>query len=744
MLPKHMRIPAVVWGRAEGWVSVPIRKGERWQERWFEWPQDVRLIAAFVKKANRDSDVYWSPLVYPEPSRQEALSCSSRWAWADLDDTDDVDGLDPIPSIAWESSPGNIQGIYLLDKQYDASTVESFNRRIAYATDADPSGWDAGQVLRWPGTKNYKYDPAPLGRVLRVSKTQFTRKDLEQYEHPPMPEPVDIDPGSLSYDEAMDKYGDLIPLEAWPLLDETVEVEHGKRSVNLWTLIRALTEAGVPADGVYALSQGSPWNKFRGRRDEAKRLSSEVEKAFARFAPVVVDDQPPLELEVIKQADPAETDLPKSDYGFLTGWLAEYMRVGRQYSPDSPEKYLLAGGLALLSIAAGQMLVANPTIRRNVHPALYLMIIGPTRSGKTRAIRYATEVLHRSGIPCKKLDEFSQEGFLRAMENAPGNQVLWEAEEISQVMKQASRRNSYMSTVPEMLLRLHDRSTGGGEYVRELSRTPVRIATPHLTIIGATTEENYHQSFSQESMHTGLLPRWLQFYDPSPPMPEYGRASASLGREVEGVARGLADLRALLQQAPQQTLEIRTGGRRRVPVRWTGTVEADMTAAAFERWVEWMMDNDRISRESPLLGPILAEGGQHVLKLAMLMALSRRPEIMLGGLNVDYEDVEAAIRIIHMERDTNARLYALLGHGEWERTLQRVSDYVREHRRVSRTDVQQSLGRYIQTARNMDEIERTLVDRGLIEVVMERQRKAGRPRRVYVAKRRRRANTGEA
>src|SRR5690606_15326468 len=127
-------------------------------------------------------------------------------------------------------------------------------------------------------------------------------------------------------------------------------------------------------------------------------------------------------------------------------------------------------------------------------------------------------------------------------------------------------RNSYMSTVPEMLLRLHDRSTGGGEYVRELSRTPVRIATPHLTIIGSTTEENYHQSFSQESMHTGLLPRWLQFYDPSPPMPEYGRASASLGREVEGVARGLADLRALLQQAPQQTLEIRTGGRRRVPV----------------------------------------------------------------------------------------------------------------------------------------------------------------------------------
>src|SRR5690606_1363732 len=115
--------------------------------------------------------------------------------------------------------------------------------------------------------------------------------------------------------------------------------------------------------------------------------------------------------------------------------------------------------------------------------------------------------------------------------------------------------------------------------------------------------------------------------------------------------------------------------------------------------------------------PVLAEAGQHALKVAMLMAVSRRPELILGGIQVTLEDVDRAVDIINHELSKNQELYRMVGTDSWERALQSVWRYIHKHRRITRTQVHRRFSQQIKSAKIMDEIERTLVDRGLIRVI---------------------------
>src|SRR5207245_2868924 len=60
-------------------------------------------------------DWYFAPCLFTG-SRRKEHALPSRLLYADLDETD-PSGLDLRPSIAWETSHGRYQGIWLLDRQ---------------------------------------------------------------------------------------------------------------------------------------------------------------------------------------------------------------------------------------------------------------------------------------------------------------------------------------------------------------------------------------------------------------------------------------------------------------------------------------------------------------------------------------------------------------------------------------------------------------------------------------------------
>lgn len=67
----------------------------------------------------------------------------------------------PSPTATVESSPGREQYYWRLARPVAPEVGEMLNRRLAYAMGGDRGGWDLTQLLRPPGTCNYKYPAAP-------------------------------------------------------------------------------------------------------------------------------------------------------------------------------------------------------------------------------------------------------------------------------------------------------------------------------------------------------------------------------------------------------------------------------------------------------------------------------------------------------------------------------------------------------------------------------------------------------
>lgn len=150
-----------LWRRQPGAYFCVSTKSEtgKWRDKFFKRDEFGR-VDQFVDD-NDDKDIYFCPHGFNKPERTKAAAVKPKLLYADLDKADPRK-IEPRPTIALESSPNRYVGIWIIDEPMD----EEINRRLTYAVDADKSGWDLTQVLRWPGTTNYKYETEPMTRIL--------------------------------------------------------------------------------------------------------------------------------------------------------------------------------------------------------------------------------------------------------------------------------------------------------------------------------------------------------------------------------------------------------------------------------------------------------------------------------------------------------------------------------------------------------------------------------------------------
>lgn len=155
-----------IWGTdGPSFIYVPV-KNESWERIWqkfmFAWPRQREGIIRHVFKHNATGgDTYFSPVHYSAARPIKENVKGSRFLWADLDGNAPADwsALDiPEPTLLIQSSlPGHEHAYWRLDEfMPDLDTIEDRNNAIARYLEADLSGWDANQVLRVPGTMNYK------------------------------------------------------------------------------------------------------------------------------------------------------------------------------------------------------------------------------------------------------------------------------------------------------------------------------------------------------------------------------------------------------------------------------------------------------------------------------------------------------------------------------------------------------------------------------------------------------------
>src|SRR5688572_14607665 len=303
---RQLQIISKAWGRNQKgycffpWISgEPTDKRERIQSfrngPAFWWPRDKQKILAHMTE-HVDDDLYWCPSLFEVPKRQTEHAMDEHALWADLDvvDPHTLKGTQYEPTIAWETSPGRYQALWVLaagDIQ-GASWPGQENQRLTYHLGADKSGWDTEQILRIPGWRNHKPEykekygrkGAP-GKLLWVGPRYY---QCDEFTDLPEVEGAYALTGVLEGEvDRVDRH------EVWARvrLSVTKTVRDylsarettGDRSDVLWQIERELADAGCSVAEIVAIARASVWNKFAGRADELKRLTIEAQKAIAQI-----------------------------------------------------------------------------------------------------------------------------------------------------------------------------------------------------------------------------------------------------------------------------------------------------------------------------------------------------------------------------------------------------------------------------------------------------------------------------
>lgn len=223
--------------------------GGTWRD--VTYPYNDKLgdaVSTWLEKHIND-DVYFCPLPFNKPKRSKTAVSRSHFLWSDIDDGNYK--LLP-PSVLWESSPGRFQGLWRVDELTPSEAAEQ-SRSLAYRLGCDKGGWDLTQVLRIPGTRNFKYPSTPTV-TLKYFKSVVQHINLS----------------------VLDKYRKTIPRKILKIIEGPAE--QGKRSDMLWYLEHELCDLGIPVGDAIEILRESDWNKYRGRPDEHERFAAEVSK----------------------------------------------------------------------------------------------------------------------------------------------------------------------------------------------------------------------------------------------------------------------------------------------------------------------------------------------------------------------------------------------------------------------------------------------------------------------------------
>lgn len=317
-----------IWRPArDGYVFLPWISGESpdksarrknyHEGRAYLWPKEKSAILAHLE-AHQGDDLYFCPNLFNGKRRQEELVYAEMSLYADLDEVDPRRlPSDRKPTIAWESSPGRFQGVWLLGGMLEGATWPGgYNQRLTYELGADLSGWDSTQLLRVPGKANYKPEyrdrnegePA-AGTLVWDNGPRYAWGDFDDL--PEIGQIGDRDEFDLLDEELLDgidrhetwrrvRMRCSAAVRRYMAARSEADAADVDRSDVLWQIERDLADAGCTLAEIVAVVRPTVWNKYKGRNDELRRLKTEAAKAIGESR----DGESAGALEVVGDAKP--------------------------------------------------------------------------------------------------------------------------------------------------------------------------------------------------------------------------------------------------------------------------------------------------------------------------------------------------------------------------------------------------------------------------------------------------------
>jgi P4 family phage/plasmid primase-like protien len=240
------------------------------RHEYFDYPREAEQAAESARELSAAGyNVWHCAHLLTQRRRIKENAAAIIALYADGDGAK-VPGHLPQPTSVVRSSRRREQYYWRLSMPVPPEIAEDLNRRLTYAIGADKSGWDRGQLLRPPGTKNYKYPDAPEVEVLKISDTAYDASDLDRL-LPPLPEPAK---STRHVDSVVEPPVELGPsaLKIWfgekPKAKNTGEID---RSASLMKIGRVLYDAGasprVVAEALKERDHTLGYEKYTNRRD---------------------------------------------------------------------------------------------------------------------------------------------------------------------------------------------------------------------------------------------------------------------------------------------------------------------------------------------------------------------------------------------------------------------------------------------------------------------------------------------
>jgi hypothetical protein len=658
----------------------------------------------YVERSKYSGNVYFCPQLLSEPRRTKANVSRATCAWADLD-TCHPRVLLVRPTIALETSPNRYQAFWAFEEPRDPTEGESVSRRIAYHHSdegADRSGWDLTQLLRIPGTRNFKYGDgvtAPEVKVLEARDVKYRLSDFsrypqaEGYEHLeiPFPDELIVQDGRA----ILDAHRFQLSGHAYTLFE--APVEEGKRSDALFRLEMLCAEAGMTPDQTFQVARDAACNKWT---DEPELLWKDVCRAFAnhkqneqlgrmphRAEPDLISEQEVLDME----STPC--------------FVERYVAWAKSLGDAAPQYHQASAFVILSSLLAGSIVL--PTSFGDLVPNIWVMVLADTTlSRKTTAMNIAVDLLDEIDSSLMMATDGSIEGLTTGLSTRPGKVSIFFRDEFTGLMEQMTKKD-YMAGMPEFFTQLYDSRT----VIRRLRKEEIRVQKPRLIIFAGGIKSRMQQLVTFEHVSSGFLPRFIfvtAVTDPQKVKP--------LGRPTEknwGARDVVLSEMNEIYNCYRQQVPITTGGKViGVEDRVFKADLSDDAWARFNKLDQTLMALGMASGDyKEIITPLYARLGFSMLKAAVLIAASRQKTD--STVQVEEADIVRAIYYGTTWKRDAEEIVSNVGKSTQEHKIEMVQRAVSSAQdgRMPRSKLMQ---RYHLTAQEMNIIENTLEARGLI------------------------------
>ncbi|MEP5170463.1 MAG: DNA-primase RepB domain-containing protein [Shimia thalassica] len=261
------------------------RRGSTKMVQEFEWLNEEVKIGRLLRKYDRHIwDQFFSPNVYTRPKRLVKCVHLCRLGWCDID-KGDPNSFDPLPSVVWETSPGNTQALWFWDRPHTPKRASAFSKALTYRHGGDKGGSAPNKLLRLPGSFNHK--PAYAGPFIPLrhydTRLIFKRPELlpdKDRNYGAQIVASHMNPRAHDRFAVLKKYRSKLTASTRSLIRRN-RVQAPDRSSRIFAMVAGLHEAGETLEEIASVIWGSPY--FRDKYgDDLNALETEVSRIIAR------------------------------------------------------------------------------------------------------------------------------------------------------------------------------------------------------------------------------------------------------------------------------------------------------------------------------------------------------------------------------------------------------------------------------------------------------------------------------